>query len=144
VLRAEKLYTNGNTQVVPYIGLRYFNIDGDSYTSYYNGKAAFNNENDSQNVWTLPVGVSLRNETVTESGWRFTPKVDLAYIFAFGDTDNTVTVSSGSGMSTLSYDVMDSGSWLGSVALEAGMGAWNYGVGYSYQKGSDVENNKWF
>lgn len=143
-VRAEKLYVNGNTQVVPYIGLRYFNIDGDSYTSYYNGKAAFQNEADSQNVWTLPVGVSLRNETVTKSGWRVTPKIDLAYIFAFGDTDNTVNVSAGSGMSTMSYDVMDSSSWLASAALEAGKGDWSYGVGYSYQKGSDVENNKWF
>lgn len=143
-VRAEKLYVNGDTQVVPYIGLRYFNIDGDSYTSYYNGKVAFQNEADSQNVWTLPVGVSLRNETVTKSGWRVTPKVDLAYIFAFGDTDNTVTLNAGSGMSTLSYDVVDSSSWLASAALEAGKGDWSYGVGYSYQKGSDVENNKWF
>lgn len=143
-VRAEKLYVNGDTQVVPYIGLRYFNIDGDSYTSYYNGKVAFQNEADSQNVWTLPVGVSLRNETVTKSGWRVTPKVDLAYIFAFGDTDNSVNVSSGKGVSTMSYDVMDSSSWLASAALEAGKGDWSYGVGYSYQKGSDVENNKWF
>ena len=143
-VRAEKLYVNGDTQVVPYIGLRYFNIDGDSYTSYYNGKVAFQNEADSQNVWTLPVGVSLRNETVTKSGWRVTPKVDLAYIFAFGDTDNSVNVSSGNGVSTMSYDVMDSSSWLASAALEAGKGDWSYGVGYSYQKGSDVENNKWF
>ena len=143
-VRAEKLYTNGNTQVVPYVALRYFNVDGDSYTSYYNGKTAFHNEADSQNVWTLPIGVSLRNETVTKSGWRITPKIDVAYIFAFGDTDNDVTINSGSGASTLSYDVMDSNSWLGSVALEAGKGDWKYGVGYSYQKGSDVENNKWF
>ena len=143
-IRAEKLYVNGNTQVVPYVGLRYFNVDGDSYTTNYNGNVAFQNEADSQNVWTLPVGVSLRNETVTESGWRFTPKFDLAYIFAFGDTDSAVTVNSGSGMSTLSYDVMDSSSWLASAALEAGNGDWSYGVGYSYQKGSDVENNKWF
>lgn len=143
-IRAEKLYVNGNTQVVPYVGLRYFNVDSDSYTTNYNGNVAFQNEADSQNVWTLPVGVSLRNETVTESGWRFTPKFDLAYIFAFGDTDSAVTVNSGSGMSTLSYDVMDSSSWLASAALEAGNGDWSYGVGYSYQKGSDVENNKWF
>lgn len=140
-VRAEKLYVNGDTQVVPYVGLRYFNIDGDSYTTNYNGKTAFQNEADSQSVWTLPVGVSLRNETVTKSGWRVTPKVDLAYIFAFGDTDNTVTVN---GVSTMSYDVMDSSSWLASAALEAGKGDWSYGVGYSYQKGSDVENNKWF
>lgn len=143
-VRAEKLYTNGNTQVVPYAGLRYMSVDADSYTTYYNGKAAFENDADRQNIWTLPIGVSLRNETVTKSGWRFTPRADLSYIWAFGDTDNDMTVNAGSGYDTLSYTVMDSGSWLGALALEAAKDDWSYGVGYSYQKGSHAENNKWF
>ena len=143
-VRAEKLYTNGNTQIVPYAGLRYMNVDADSYTTYYNGKAAFENDADRQNIWTLPIGVSLRNETVTASGWRFTPRADVSYIWAFGDTDNDMTVNAGSGYDTLSYTVMDSGSWLGALALEAAKDDWSYGVGYSYQKGSHAENNKWF
>ena len=143
-IRAEKLYTNGNTQIVPYAGLRYMSIDSDDYTTYYGGKAAFENSADTQNVWTLPIGVSLRNETETASGWRITPQVDLAYVWAFGDTDNDVTVNAGSGASVLNYDVMDSGSWVGSLAVEAAKDDWSFGVGYSYQKGSDAQDNKWF
>lgn len=143
-VRAEKLYTNGSTQIVPYTGLRYYNVDPDSYTAYCDGQKFGEYDADRQNVWTLPVGVSLRNETVTESGWRLTPKVDVAYIWAFGDTDNSFDLNTGSGVDTLDYTVMDSGSWLGSVGFEAGKDDWAFGVGYSYQKGSHEEANKWF
>lgn len=143
-VRAEKLYTNGNTQIVPYAGLRYMSVDADSYSTTYKDGKAFDYDAERQNIWTLPLGVSLRNETVTNSGWTITPKVDLAYIWAFGDTDNDVTVNAGSGASVLSYDVMDSGSWLASVGVDAGKGDWSYGLSYTLQKGSDAENNKWF
>ncbi len=143
-VRAEKLYTNGNTQIVPYTGLRYYNVDPDSYTAYYNGQKFGEYDAERQNIWTLPVGVSLRNETVTDSGWRITPKADVAYIWAFGDTDNSVDLNVAGGVSTLDYTVMDSGSWLGALGIEAGKDDWCFGVGYSYQKGSHAEADKWY
>lgn len=143
-VRAEKMYTNGSTQIVPYTGLRYYNVDPDSYTAYYDGQKFGEYDAERQNIWTLPVGVSLRNETLTEDGWRIVPQANVAYIWAFGDTDNSFDINTGSGMDTLDYTVMDSGSWLGSVGVEAGKGDWNFGLGYSYQKGSHAEANKWF
>ena len=143
-VRAEKMYTNGSTQIVPYTGLRYYNVDPDSYTAYYDGAKFAEYDAERQNIWTLPVGVSLRNETVTESGWKIVPQANVAYIWAFGDTDNSVDLNTGSGMDTLDYTVMDSGSWLGSLGIEAGKDDWNFGLGYSYQKGSHAEANKWF
>lgn len=143
-VRAEKLYTEGSTQIVPYTGLRYYNVDPDSYTAYYDGAKFAEYDADRQNIWTLPVGVSLRNETVTESGWKIVPQANVAYIWAFGDTDNSFDLNTGSGVSTLDYTVMDSGSWLGSLGIEAGKDDWNFGLGYSYQKGSHAEANKWF
>lgn len=143
-VRAEKLYTEGSTQIVPYTGLRYYSVDPDSYTAYYDGAKFGEYDADRQNIWTLPVGVSLRNETVTESGWKIVPQANVAYIWAFGDTDNSFDLNTGSGVSTLDYTVMDSGSWLGSLGIEAGKDDWNFGLGYSYQKGSHAEANKWF
>lgn len=143
-IRAEKLYRNGDTQIVPYTGLRYMRVNPDDYSTTYNGKKAFDYDTDNMNIWTLPIGVSLRNETVTESGWNITPRLDLAYIWAFGDTDNDLTVNAGSGYDTLNYTVMDSGSFLGSIGVDFSNGDWTYGLGYSYQKGSHAENNRWF
>lgn len=143
-VRAEKLYTKGNIQIVPYTGLRYMSVNPDDYSTSYKGQNAFNYSADRQNIWTVPLGLSFRNETVTKNGWSITPKVDLAYIWAFGDTDNSLTVNAGSGYDVLDYTVMDDGSFLGSIGLDFNKDAWTYGLGYTYQKGSHAENNRWF
>lgn len=143
-LRGEKEYAFGRNQLVPYVGLRYMSVNPGRYTAYYNGQAVFNYDADNQNLWMLPIGVSFRNETVTAGGWRITPKVDLSYIWAFGDTDTDMTVNAGSASSTLYYDVMDDSSWLASLGVEASKDVWSFGVGYGYQKGDDEKNRTWF
>lgn len=143
-LRGEKEYAFGRNQLVPYVGLRYMSVNPGRYTAYYNGQAIFNYDADNQNLWMLPIGVSFRNETVTAGGWRITPKVDLSYIWAFGDTDTDMTVNAGRASSTLYYDVMDDSSWLASLGVEASKDVWSFGVGYGYQKGDDEKNRTWF
>lgn len=143
-LRGEKEYVFGRNQLVPYVGLRYMSVNPGRYTAYYNGQAAFDYDADNQNLWMLPIGVSSRNETVTAGGWRITPKVDLSYIWAFGDTDTDMTVNAGNVSSTLYYDVMDDSSWLASLGVEASKDVWSFGLGYGYQKGGDEKNRTWF
>lgn len=143
-LRGEKEYVFGRNQLVPYVGLRYMSVNPGSYTAYYNGQAAFNYDADNQNLWMLPIGVSFRNETVTAGGWRITPKVDLSYIWAFGDTDTDMTVNAGAYSDSLYYDVMDDSSWLASLGVEASKDVWSFGLGYGYQKSDDEKNRTWF
>ena len=143
-LRGEKEYVFGQNQLVPYVGLRYMSVNPARYTAYYNGKAAFDYDADNQNLWLLPIGVSFRNETVTDGGWRITPKLDLSYIWAFGDTDTDMTVNAGTYSTALYYDVMDDNSWLASLGVEATKDVWSFGVGYGYQKGDDTKNKTWF
>ena len=143
-VRGEKEFVSGRNQIVPYVGLRYMNVDPSSYTSYYNGKKAFEYDADKQDIWMVPLGVSFRNETKTGSGWRITPKLDVAYIWAFGDTDNSVDVNMAGASAPLYYTVMDDGSWLASLGIDASRGAWTFGAGYAYQKGDDTKNNKWY
>lgn len=143
-LRGEKEYVFGRNQLVPYVGLRYMSVNPGRYTAYDDGKAAFNYDADNQNLWMLPIGVSFRNETVTAGGWRITPKVDLSYIWAFGDTDTDMTVNAGAYSDSLYYDVMDDSSWLASLGVEASKDVWSFGLGYGYQKGDDEKNRTWF
>ena len=143
-LRGEKEFVSGRNQLVPYVGLRYMSLNPGAYTTYYDGKKAFDYDADNQNLWLLPIGVSFRNETVTGAGWRITPKLDLSYIWAFGDTDTDVTVDMGGVGSSLYYDVMDDNSWLASLGVEATKDVWSFGVGYGYQKGDDEKNKTWF
>ena len=145
-LRAETIYTLDNVQFVPYTGIRYYNINPDDYTSKYDGQNAFKYDSDRLNVWTLPLGTSVRGEFAFDNGLKITPQAEVAYIFAFGDTDdNDIDVSMGTAAaSSLKYSVMDDGSFLGNVGLEIGYNSFNFGLGYSYQKGSDAESNNWY
>ena len=74
------------------------------------------------------------------------PNVDLSYMWAMGDTDSSMTVGlpGNTAADRLGYTVMDKGSFIGKVGLEAEKGHMTYGVSYSYQKGSDAQSNKWF
>ena len=139
-VKAEKLIQNGPVQIVPYAGARFLTIDTDEYTS--SAGTVYNPER--QNIWLIPVGVSLRQENVYENGWKVTPKADLSYIWALGDTDSSMTVTTGAASDPIAYTVMDNGSFLGTVGIEAEKGDWTYGLSYSYQKGEYQRSDKWF
>lgn len=143
-IRGEKEFVSGKNQIVPYAGLRYMSVNPGSYTTYYGGKEAFHNDAENQDLWLLPIGVSFRNETVTNSGWKITPKLDLSYIWAFGDTDTDMTVNAGGYTGSLYYDVMDDSSWLATLGVEAEKDAWTFGINYGYQKGDDTKNKTWY
>ena len=145
-VKVEKLIDRGAMQFVPYAGLRFMSVDTDEYSANYLGKEAFNYSADRQNIWLLPVGVSFRQENVYDSGWVVTPKVDLSYIWAFGDTENEMTVRTPdvAEAARLGYTVMNDGSFLGSIGLEAEKGDWTFGVAYSYQKSSDSRSDRWY
>ena len=141
-VRLEKLYSNDAVQIVPYAGLRYMTIDTDDYANVTMGARY---KVDRQNIWLLPLGVSIKEEIVNDNGWVVTPKVDLSYIWAFGDTESSMDVVFGStDGSKVGYTVMDDGSFLGLVGVEATMEDWTFGVSYSYQKGDHSESKKWF
>ncbi|MBQ9764164.1 MAG: autotransporter outer membrane beta-barrel domain-containing protein [Phascolarctobacterium sp.] len=140
-VKLEKLYQNENVQIVPYTGLRYMSIDSDDYATK-GGGFMYNMER--QNIWMLPVGVSIRQEIQNDNGWTVSPRVDLSYIWAFGDTNSNMEVKVGNGITPIGYDVMDDGSFLGLVGIEAHKGQWGYGIAYSYQKGDHSESKKWY
>jgi len=141
-VKLEKLYQNENVQIVPYTGLRYMSIDADDYSTK---KGEFYYSMDRQDIWLLPLGVSIRQEVANDNGWTVSPRVDLSYIWAFGDTNSNMEVKSPfPGVSQIGYDVMDDGSFLGLVGIEAHKGQWGYGVAYSYQKGDHSESKKWY
>lgn len=146
-VKGEKMYANGHgTKFVPYAGLRYMNVDTDSYTGTIDGKAAANYSPDKADLWLLPVGISITHESVTNNGWKVRPTADIAYVWTMGDNDNVmgITVPGINAQDRLGYELMDSGFFVGSLGLEAENGDWTYGVSYSYQKGSDAQSSKWF
>ena len=140
-VKLEKLYQNENVQIVPYSGLRFMSIDPDDYSTEC-ASASYKMER--QNVWLLPLGVSIKQEVTNDNGWTVSPRVDLSYIWAFGDTDSEMEFSTLGTKTNIGYEVMDDGSFLGLVGIEAHKGQWGFGVSYSYQKGDYSTSKKWF
>lgn len=144
-IKGEKLISNGHgTSYVPYAGLRYMNIDTDSYNGSIDGKTAAHYSTDKADLWLLPVGISISHESVTASGWKVRPTADIAYVWTLGDKNTAmdITVPGVNATDRLGYDIMDSGFFVGKLGLEAEKGDWTYGLGYACQKGSHAQNSK--
>ena len=142
-VKVEKLYQNENLRIVPYTGLRYMSIDADDYSTKC---GTYNYKMERKDIWLLPVGVSIKQEVANDNGWTVSPRVDLSYIWAFGDTDSNMGFGHAldNKITNIGYDVMDDGSFLGLVGIEAHKGQWGFGVSYSYQKGDHSESKKWY
>ena len=144
-IKGEKLISNGHgTSYEPYAGLRYMNIDTDSYNGSIDGKTAAHYSTDKADLWLLPVGISISHESVTASGWKVRPTADIAYVWTLGDKNTAmdITVPGVNATDRLGYDIMDSGFFVGKLGLEAEKGDWTYGLGYACQKGSHAQNSK--
>ena len=144
-IKGEKVISNGHgTSYVPYAGLRYMNIDTDSYNGSIDGKTAAHYSTDKADLWLLPVGISISHESVTASGWKVRPTADIAYVWTLGDKNTAmdITVPGVNATDRLGYDIMDSGFFVGKLGLEAEKGDWTYGLGYACQKGSHAQNSK--
>lgn len=144
-IKGEKLISNGHgTSYVPYAGLRYMNIDTDSYNGSIDGKTAAHYSTDKADLWLLPVGISISHESVTAGGWKVRPTADIAYVWTLGDKNTAmdITVPGVNATDRLGYDIMDSGFFVGKLGLEAEKGDWTYGLGYACQKGSHAQNSK--
>ena len=144
-VKGEKVISNGHgTSYVPYAGLRYMNIDTDSYNGSIDGKTAAHYSTDKADFWLLPVGISISHESVTAGGWKVRPTADIAYVWTLGDKNTAmdITVPGVNATDRLGYDIMDSGFFVGKLGLEAEKGDWTYGLGYACQKGSHAQNSK--
>ena len=64
--------------VTPHAGLRYSMIDMDDYSTAYS-----QNDSDSLNIFSLPVGVTIAKEYVTDT-WTVKPSFDLTLTGNFG------------------------------------------------------------
>lgn len=83
-LRGEMRFELSDTaRMVPYVGINYLRISTDGYTTSQGVKV----DDVDQDLWTTPVGVKFAGDFESNSGWVWSPSLDVAYIPAFGDTD---------------------------------------------------------
>ena len=138
-VRVEKEAKAGIGKLVPYAGLRYMHLGTGNYT---NSIGLAYNADDAE-LFLLPVGLKYSADIKNTNGWTMRPVVEFGYVWAFGDTDADQTVSLNGASNGFGYDVTDSGSYVGRFMLEAEKANISYALGYEYQKGDNVEADKW-
>ena len=70
-----------------------------SYDTKVDGKKVWGNTPDATNTFQLPVGVAVRGDIMTASGWNVRPQADLTLIPQFGDTEQKTKLSNFNGVS---------------------------------------------
>ena len=138
-VRVEKEAKAGIGKLVPYAGLRYMHLGTGNYTN----SIGLAYDADDAELFLLPVGLKYSADIKNTNGWTMRPVVEFGYVWAFGDTDADQTVSLNGASNGFGYDVTDSGSYVGRFMLEAEKANISYALGYEYQKGDDVEADKW-
>ena len=138
-VRGEVLTKAGSVNIVPHLGLRYTRLSTDGFT------AGFNTEIDDQNIFQMPVGVTVSADFET-SGWTIAPKFDLSVVPTFGDKDADLKlgITGVSASDDLSVRVIDSNPVQATLGVSATNGAWGFGLSYKLGVGSDDRMNNSF
>ena len=122
--------------VTPHAGLRYSMIDMDDYSTAYS-----QNDSDSLNIFSLPVGVTIAKEYVTDT-WTVKPSFDLTLTGNFGD-DEAEATAKWNGFSNLSTtvksEIMDNFTYGAAVGVSATTGNFGLGLGVNYTGSSNTD-----
>ena len=122
--------------VTPHAGLRYSMIDMDDYSTAYS-----QNDSDSINIFSIPVGVTIAKEYVTDT-WTVKPSFDLTLTGNFGD-DEVDATAKWYGFHDLSTNVkseiMDNFTYGAAVGVSATSGNFGLGLGVNYTGSSNTD-----
>ncbi|MEI3355199.1 MAG: autotransporter domain-containing protein [Duodenibacillus massiliensis] len=138
-LRAEVLAEVGAVKLVPHIGIRYTALSTDGF------EAGYKTEIDDQNVFQMPVGVTVSGDFQT-GDWTVAPKFDLSFVPTFGDKDADLKLGITGVKATddLAVRVIDSNPVQATLGVNATNGAWGFGLNYKLGVGSDDRMNNTF
>ena len=138
-LRTEVLAEVGAVKLVPHIGIRYTALSTDGF------EAGYKTEIDDQNVFQMPVGVTVSGDFQT-GDWTVAPKFDLSVVPTFGDKDADLKlgITGVNATDGLAVRVIDSNPVQATLGVNATNGAWGFGLNYKLGVGSDDRMNNTF
>ena len=138
-LRAEVLAEVGAVKLVPHIGIRYTALSTDGF------EAGYKTEIDDQNIFQMPVGVTVSGDFKT-GDWTVAPKFDLSVVPTFGDKDADLKlgITGVNATDDLAVRVIDSNPVQATLGVNATNGAWGFGLNDKLGVGSDDRMNNTF
>jgi outer membrane autotransporter protein len=134
-VRAEKsLAVTDGFDVTPHIGIRYMNIDMDSFTAggfKYSAKKA--------NLAQVPFGVAFSGSFKASCGAAVKPFVDVTVAPAFGDkkVTNRFALAGGTSSDSIDARIANSSMYQGRIGLNAVKGSHSLGINYGVGGGNN-------
>ena len=127
--------------VTPHLGARFICLNTDSYDLIGADGAIATTDFDVQNVFSVPLGVTLSKAFVT-GGWSLAPSVDLTVAFNTGDTEaKSTTTFSGIGHGiNLNTEVLDEVQYGVTLGLGAQNGAFGTSLNVNYTGSSNTDS----
>ena len=131
-LRGEYRFETDWADVTPHVGVRYYNLRTDGFTSRIDDHDVFRVGRDTQEIWTFPIGVSFSRDFETSSGWKVKPRADLSVVPAAGDlkAKTKARVPGVADSDTIKARMMDSVSFDGTLGLEVQRDNISFGLDY--------------
>lgn len=131
-LRGEYRFETDWADVTPHVGVRYYNLRTDGFTSRIDDHDVFRVGRDTQEIWTFPIGVSFSRDFETSSGWKVKPRADLSVAPAAGDlkAKTKARVPGVAASDTIKARIMDSVSLDGTLGLEVQKDNISFGLDY--------------
>ena len=118
-VRGEYLFATPYVDIVPHVGLRYTNLDMDSYEARFNGYTVATTDADTMSVFSIPFGVTFSKE-MSMGNWLVKPVFDLNLTANAGDDElDTNTTFVGVESVALTSEVMDSFTYGASLGIDA-------------------------
>lgn len=138
--------TESNLNIIPHLGLRYLNLKTDSYRVKEKGVGnVFSIGSETQNIWTIPLGVTFTGDINTNNGWVIQPKADLGVIFATGDLDADSRFKingTGFGGRLTADDVVDNVTFNGLIGLKAeNCDGFSLGLDYNFKASDNLTSH---
>ena len=115
----------------------------DDYDTKVDGEKAFANDADNTLTFQVPIGVALRADHQTDSGWNWRGTGDISVIPQFGDTEQDVTV-----YNYRNVDDVITGEFTGNfvtrakLGFEATKGMTTFGLDYGFATGDSIESHQ--
>ena len=129
--------------VIPHAGLHALYGMTDGYDTKVDGQKAFGNDADNTLTFQMPIGVALRADYLTASGWNWRGTGDISVIPQFGDTEQDVTV-----YNSRNVDDVITGEFTGNfvtrakLGFEATKGMTTFGLDYGFATGDSIESHQ--
>ena len=140
---AEYKFETEIATITPSIGIRYTNINVDSYDISIDEERLYKVEKDYQEIWSLPLNIKFEKEFVTEGGTTITPTVNLGTTFNFGDLHATskAKIDGIEHTSILKMQNFDRITFDSGVGLEIRNGDFSVGANYDIQLSKHQNNH---